>query len=99
MAKSKKGGTYWLSLSTKWPKLSRSSIVGTPASSEGHRGVEGSDMSTNSQRAHAMMEIAAIEAAHKIAKRGADVARNGSSCRGPLERVIRLLGRSCLPYT
>jgi hypothetical protein len=56
-------------------------------------------MSMNSYQTHGMMEFAAIEAAHKIAKRGADIARNGSSCRGPLERVIRLLGRSCLPHT
>jgi hypothetical protein len=62
MAKSKKGETYWLSLSTKWPKLSWSSIFGTPASSEGHRGVEGNDMSTSVYQVHATMLFAAIEA-------------------------------------
>ena len=36
--------TYWLSLSTRSPKLSLPSTLGTPASSEGHLGVEGIDM-------------------------------------------------------
>jgi hypothetical protein len=39
-----KEGTCWLSLSTRLPKLSLPSTVGTPASSEGHLGVDGSDM-------------------------------------------------------
>jgi hypothetical protein len=39
-----KEGTCWLSLSTRSPKLSRPSTLGTPASSEGHLGVGGIDM-------------------------------------------------------
>jgi hypothetical protein len=38
--------TCWLSLSTRSPKLSLSSTLGTPASSDGHRGVDGSDIVT-----------------------------------------------------
>lgn len=36
--------THWLSLSTRSPKLSLPSTLGTPASSEGHRGVNGEVM-------------------------------------------------------
>jgi hypothetical protein len=39
-----KEGTCWLSLSTRSPKLSRPSTLGTPASSDGHRGVDGNDI-------------------------------------------------------
>jgi hypothetical protein len=42
--RSLKEGTCWLSLSTRSPKLSLPSTLGTPASSKGHRGVDGSDM-------------------------------------------------------
>jgi len=36
--------TCWLNLSTRLPKLSSSSILGTPLSSEAHLGVDGNDI-------------------------------------------------------
>jgi hypothetical protein len=42
--------TYWLSLSTRFPKLSCPSISGTPESSPGHLGVDGRDIVTRTFR-------------------------------------------------